>query len=67
MTRPARDRDVAFLAPIAIALINFVAIKAIFSQQDNHPLVFMMLGMAGALIYRSRFGDWKPKAESTSA
>jgi len=24
----------------------------VFSQQDNHPLVFMMLGMVCALVYR---------------
>jgi hypothetical protein len=48
------DGDLAFLAPIAMALINFVVIKSVFSEPDNHPLVFMMLGMAVALIARAQ-------------
>jgi hypothetical protein len=48
------DREYAFLIPITIALTNFLIIKSVFSQQDNHPLIFMMLGMLVALIYRAR-------------
>lgn len=47
-----RDREYAFLVPIAIALTNFMVIKSVFSQQDNHPLVYMMLGMVVALVHR---------------
>jgi hypothetical protein len=32
--------------------MNFFVIKSVFSQQDNHPLVFMMLGMVVALVWR---------------
>jgi hypothetical protein len=49
-----RDDDLAFLAPLAMALMNFIVIKSVFSQQDNHPLVFMMLGMTAALLARAR-------------
>lgn len=48
------DKEYSFLIPITIALTNFVIIKAVLSQQDNHPLIFMMLGMVVALIYRLR-------------
>ena len=41
-----------FLIPIAIALVNFLVIKSIFSQQDNHPLAFMFVGMLVGLLYR---------------
>ncbi len=49
-----RDPEILWLAPIAIALVNFVIIKSVFSQQENHPLVFMMIGMAMALLYRAK-------------
>lgn len=48
------DRNVEFLMPICIALINFVVIKSVFSQESNHPIVFALLGAAVALIYRSK-------------
>lgn len=43
-----------FLAPATIMMINFVIIKSIFSQTDNHPLVFAVLGMIVALLYRAK-------------
>jgi hypothetical protein len=39
-----------FLLPLSISLIVFIIIKSVFSQQDNHPVVFMMLGAMMALI-----------------
>jgi hypothetical protein len=48
------DRDIAFLAPVAIALTNFLIIKSVFSQLDNQPIMFMILGLAAALVYRSK-------------
>jgi hypothetical protein len=47
------DREVEMLTPITIALTTFFIIKSSFSEQDNHPLVFMMLGMVAALVYRA--------------
>jgi hypothetical protein len=44
------EGDETYLAPLAMALINFVVIKSVFSQPDNHPLVFMMLGAIVAII-----------------
>lgn len=49
-----KDRDIAFLAPAAIALTNFLLIKSVFSQQDNHPILFMILGLTVALVHRAR-------------
>jgi O-antigen ligase len=47
----AGDReDTSWLAPTLLALGNFVVIKSILSQQENHPLAFLYLGMALALI-----------------
>jgi len=52
LTATPRDRDFGFLVPIAIALINFLAIKSTFAEETNHPVIFMMLGMTVALVYR---------------
>ncbi len=52
LTITPRDRDQTFLVPIAISLTSFFVIKSIFSQTENHPVAFMMLGMAAALIFR---------------
>ena len=50
------EGDQAFLTPLALALVNFIVIKSVFSQQDNHPLVFMMLGIVVALVAREKAG-----------
>ncbi|MET3528131.1 O-antigen ligase family protein [Phenylobacterium koreense] len=49
-----RDRDYGLFTPIAISLTIFFVIKAVFAQDSNHPLVFMMMGALAALIYRAR-------------
>jgi hypothetical protein len=48
-----RDRDYRFLVPITISLGIFFIIKSVFAQQDNHPLIFMMLGAIAALASRA--------------
>lgn len=47
---PSQNEDRSFLLPITVSLITFIIIKSVFSQQDNHPVVFMMLGALVALI-----------------
>jgi hypothetical protein len=42
----------ALLIPIGLALANFIVIKSVFAQTDNHPIIFMILGMLAALLYR---------------
>ncbi len=46
------DTDGAMLAPLLIALTNFLVIKSIFSQQENHALAFVMMGAVVALAWR---------------
>lgn len=48
------DQEIRLLLPIAVSLINFVIVKAVLSQDANHPMVFMMLGAVVALTYRAR-------------
>lgn len=48
----ARTMEQLLIVPLTIAMINFVVIKTVLSQQDNHALVFAMLGALTALIWR---------------
>jgi hypothetical protein len=54
MFRALPQREYTFLVPLAVSLTNFLVIKSIFSNDDNHPLAFMMMGMAVALLFRMR-------------
>ena len=47
-------REEALLVPLMVSLLNFLVIKSVFSQQDNHPLIFMEMGMIVALTWRMR-------------
>lgn len=48
----ATDPEHMLVAPITIALVNFIIIKSIFSQLENHALVFALLGALVAICYR---------------
>jgi len=48
---PLKDEN-ALLIPAGIALLNFVVVKSVFAQSDNHAIVFMILGMLVALLWR---------------
>ena len=47
-----RDDDVLYLAAAAVALLNFVISKSVYSQTENHPLAFILLGLVIALMRR---------------
>lgn len=49
-----QEREVQMLLPISVALVNFVVVKAVLSQEANHPLVFIMLGAVVALTFRAK-------------
>lgn len=46
------DPESEWLGPMAIALLNFVISKSVFSNMENHPLIFIMLGAVVSLLYR---------------
>lgn len=48
------DREIDLLLPMSVALLNFVIVKMVFSQDANHPLIFMILGAVVALTHRAR-------------
>jgi hypothetical protein len=47
---PPQNEDRSFLLPITVSLMVFIVIKSVFSQQENHPIIFMMLGAMVALV-----------------
>ena len=52
--------EVTYLLPAAIALANFVVIKTVFSQEANHPLAFMLLGLVAVLVWRASKEEQPP-------
>jgi hypothetical protein len=47
------DDDGKYLVPVVVALTVFVVVKTVLSQEANHPVAFMLLGIACALVWRS--------------
>ncbi len=54
LTDTTNNEDQSFLLPISASFVAFIIAKSVFSQQDNHPVVFMMLGALVALIASRR-------------
>jgi hypothetical protein len=50
----SEDREAVYAIPIVISLSAFLVIKGVFSQVDNHPIVYVMTGMAAGLVWRAR-------------
>lgn len=46
------DRSDLLLMPVMAALSIFFVVKSVFSQQENHPLVFVFLGALFGICYR---------------
>ncbi len=61
------DPEVSFLIPCAISMTSFFVVKWVFAQQDNHPLIFMMLGATCALCWRLRKEAQESKTAATAA
>ncbi|HLZ84479.1 MAG TPA: O-antigen ligase family protein [Caulobacteraceae bacterium] len=54
------EREYEFLTVLAIAVSNFFIIKMVFSQQENHPIVYMYAGMVVALAARLKSQTAQP-------
>lgn len=50
----AKDGAETLLIPVMIAISIFVVVKLVLAQQENHPLVFILLGALFALCYRTQ-------------
>jgi O-antigen ligase len=49
-----QSREIDLLIPLSVSLAGFIVVKSVFSQEANHPLVFMMLAAVVALAYRAK-------------
>lgn len=49
--------ETIYLIPVTISLIVFVVIKLVFSQEANHPFIFILLGLMVALLHRHALGE----------
>ena len=59
---PPNEAKRTFYLPIFQSLLAFFVIKSVFSQQDNHPVIYMMIGLLLALVARDRASGAKPGA-----
>lgn len=50
----SNDRELRLLLPATVSIFAFIIIKAVFSQEDNHSLAFMLLGAILALTARTQ-------------
>lgn len=64
-TLKSTDPEVLYAAPLAIGLINFFIGKSVFSQIENQPLVFLMMGIIMALVCRQK--DAEKEAQAAAA
>lgn len=48
------DSEETVAGPVAIALLSFIVIKLVLSQQENHYLTFILAGAAMALAWRQK-------------
>ena len=53
----ARDREGQLLLPVSVMLVLFVIIKGVLSQDDNHAMIYMLLGMVAALVHRAKLRE----------
>ncbi|MBC9032795.1 O-antigen ligase family protein [Sphingomonas sp. JC676] len=60
----ARGTDYSLRLALAAMLVVLLTARSVLSQQDNNPLVFMMVGLSLALIYRA---SQEPQALVTDA
>jgi hypothetical protein len=58
----SRDKELLYLGAVAVALANFFISKSVYSQQENHPLAFLMLGIFVAFMrrYKAETGKLPP-------
>jgi hypothetical protein len=66
MRSSSLDNEDALVIPATIALINFLIIKSVYSQQENHPIAFILVGLIVALTGRSSLPALRPALSPNS-
>ena len=61
----SNDREMMYLGAVAVALANFLVSKYVYSQTENHPLAFVLLGIVVAMTrrYKAQTGALPPPPE----
>lgn len=54
------DPELTYAVPVSIMLIQFMTTKLVLSQDDNHALLFALLGAGIALAWRIRIAEGLP-------
>lgn len=54
LLRENDNTELSLVFPLCISLFNFIIIKMIFAQEENHPIVYMMVGIVAGLVYQAR-------------
>lgn len=49
-----RGREIDLAMPVCAALVAYLVVRLVFAQDDNAPLVYMMLGLASAIAYKAK-------------
>jgi hypothetical protein len=49
-----KNHETSLVEPIGAALVSFIVIKSVFSETDNHYIIFALLGMLVALVSRRK-------------
>jgi hypothetical protein len=52
-----KDTEDYLLIPLASSMAAFMFTSGVLSETETHPIIFMLLGMTAALVYR-RSGAW---------
>lgn len=50
--KTAEDAEIGYLLPLTVMLAQFLFIKTVLSQEENHSILFMMYGAIFALFWR---------------
>ena len=50
----AEEEEIGYLLPLTVMLAQFLFIKTVLSQEENHSILFMMYGAIFALYWRLR-------------
>lgn len=59
--------EIELLQPLSITCFVFLFIKTVFAQDDNHPLLYMVIGIICALVYRIRQKERETNASQLAA
>jgi hypothetical protein len=51
-THGSAEKEFTLFAPLGLALISVLVMKAVFAEEDSDALVFTMMGMIAALTFR---------------